>query len=395
MAMATLSTAAATDKTLSACDQCRTRKLKCSGDLVSCSRCTAEGVVCHYSQRKTMGRPRKRRREEEGDLYDGRASQDRLQDRAHDLGGHASQDGYFAGIFGDDLANNDYSYFGNGLEANGFEDGNFDLQLLQEPGSDTTFELPAWEHLQDLSTYNSTSSGNFSQLRKHKAPTTISPISADRAPTEGSIPICSCLPKLYAVLASFQSTPAPSFPYSMATLKKANCLGHEIVTCRVCPQAYNTAVQNSMLLGTLLQIVIYEYSKLLKQIDERSTLTDKIPFRVGEPSLEFDSRHTGTPDCPMAVNIELSGEDWRMIARKAIRQEVLGSTGSNDGLEGLVDAMRNRQITWHERYKSELHVAHHDHNTGASMENDGKANKICLQVAFINQLKKSLEMLNL
>ena len=342
-----------------------------------------------------MGRPRKRRREEEGDLYDGKAGQDRLYDRAHDLAGRASQDEYFAGISGDGLANNDYSYFSNGLEANGFEDGNFDLQPLQELGSDTAFELPAWEDLHDLSTYESTSSGSFSQLRIQKAPTTLSPISADRAPTEGSIPSCSCLPKLYAVLASFQSMPAPSFPYSMGNLKKAKCLGHEIVTCRVCPQAYNTAVQNSMLLGTLLQMVIYEYAKLLKHIDERSTLTDKIPFRVGEPSSEFDSRHTGTPDCPMAVNIELSGEDWRMIARKAIRQEVLGSTGSNDGLEGLVDAMRNRQTTWHERYTSEFHVAHHDHNTGASMDNGDKANKICLQVAFIDQLKKSLEMLNL
>lgn len=39
-----------------------TRKLKCSGDKPSCTRCQRENIVCIFSAQKQMGRPRKRRR---------------------------------------------------------------------------------------------------------------------------------------------------------------------------------------------------------------------------------------------------------------------------------------------------------------------------------------------
>ena len=50
------------------------RKLKCSGDFPQCGRCRTHTLVCHYSDQKPMGRPRKRRRSnpnEEQDLPDG------------------------------------------------------------------------------------------------------------------------------------------------------------------------------------------------------------------------------------------------------------------------------------------------------------------------------------
>ncbi|KAJ2892499.1 putative c6 finger domain-containing protein [Zalerion maritima] len=43
-----------------ACDECRSRKLACSKEPDGCARCKKEGVACHYSLQKPMGRPRKR-----------------------------------------------------------------------------------------------------------------------------------------------------------------------------------------------------------------------------------------------------------------------------------------------------------------------------------------------
>lgn len=42
-----------------------TRKLKCSGDQPRCSRCERENIECVYSPQKQMGRPRKRRRDDD------------------------------------------------------------------------------------------------------------------------------------------------------------------------------------------------------------------------------------------------------------------------------------------------------------------------------------------
>ncbi|KAH7171134.1 hypothetical protein EDB81DRAFT_909831 [Dactylonectria macrodidyma] len=48
-----------------ACDECRSRKLACSKEADGCARCRKEGIQCHYSPQKPMGRPRKRRHVEE------------------------------------------------------------------------------------------------------------------------------------------------------------------------------------------------------------------------------------------------------------------------------------------------------------------------------------------
>lgn len=42
------------------------RKLKCSGGAQICVRCKRERIECVYSPQKQMGRPKKRRRENEG-----------------------------------------------------------------------------------------------------------------------------------------------------------------------------------------------------------------------------------------------------------------------------------------------------------------------------------------
>ncbi|KAF8461881.1 hypothetical protein BDZ91DRAFT_366119 [Kalaharituber pfeilii] len=50
-----------TVKKRAACDECRARKLKCSGNRRGCDRCIRDRVSCYYSAQKRMGRPRKLR----------------------------------------------------------------------------------------------------------------------------------------------------------------------------------------------------------------------------------------------------------------------------------------------------------------------------------------------
>ncbi|KPI38789.1 uncharacterized protein AB675_5873 [Cyphellophora attinorum] len=52
-------------KVHAACDECRKRKLKCSGEPVGCTRCTKYSIPCIYSVQKQMGRPKKRQRQDD------------------------------------------------------------------------------------------------------------------------------------------------------------------------------------------------------------------------------------------------------------------------------------------------------------------------------------------
>ncbi|KIW77892.1 hypothetical protein Z517_07725 [Fonsecaea pedrosoi CBS 271.37] len=45
-----------------ACDECRKRKLKCSGEATGCARCIKQALKCRYSAQKQMGRPRKKQK---------------------------------------------------------------------------------------------------------------------------------------------------------------------------------------------------------------------------------------------------------------------------------------------------------------------------------------------
>ena len=334
-----------------------------------------------------MGRPRKRRREDEGDICAamealqgaGNSSTRREEDRHEsqypdDFSSHNS-------LGMDDLPSPNVRF-----DVDGYQDDNLDLQIQH---SDPLSEYRAWDASQHV--YGGS---NYTATDPTQLQTPLSRIGHDNT-GEGPTP-CACLSNLYSTLASFQSPPQPSFPYSMGLLRNAVRLGHTVVRCQICPRSYNTGVQNVMLLGTLVQMISNEYFKLIKHIGQRSANEDKITFRVGEHSLPWDSRHTGTPDCPMGINIDLSGAEWQMLARKAVRQEVLGSSNGTNSLMALIDAMRERQQSLHEGYCPERHIAGHEHNVTKDAHDDGGlANDVCLTVTFIDQLKKLIEALQL
>lgn len=333
-----------------------------------------------------MGRPRKRRREDEGNIFAAMDSLGGAANPTNHLDEGQLQSQYLADFTSpSSLDMGDLSYPNMGLDMDGYQDDFPDLQIQQ---SDSLSDYLAWDPSQH-------SDGDSSCTAKDPTPLTISSSGVGDDNVGGAHTTCACLPNLYSTLASFQSLPQPSFPYSLGLLKNAIRLGHGVVLCQICPTTYNTGVQNAMLLGTLVQLILNEYAKLLKHIEQRAASEERIAFRFGEQLSPLDSRHTGTPDCPMGINIDLSGEEWRMLAQKAIRQEVVGSANSANSLMALIEAMKERQQTLHQRYLPDTHSAGHGQNVAKSAPDGGPANDVCLQITFINQLRKSLEALQL
>ena len=329
-----------------------------------------------------MGRPRKRRREDEGNMFAtmeslggaGDPTNSQLQSQyLADLASHSS------------LGMGDLSYANVGFDMDGYQDEIPDLQIQQ---SDCLSENPAWSPSQYLD-------GDAGCAAKDPIQLQTTPFGAADDNIGEAHTTCACLPNLYSTLASFQSLPQPSFPYTLGLLKNAVRLGHGVVLCQICPTTYNTGVQNAMLLGTLVQLILNEYAKLLKHVEQRAVNEDRIAFRFGEHSTSLDSRHTGTPDCPMGINIDLSGEEWQMLARKAIKQGVVGSSNSADSLMALIDAMKDRQQTLHQHYLPDTHCAGHGQNVTKNAPHGHPTNDVCLQITFIDQLRRSLEGLQL
>ncbi|KAL6712742.1 hypothetical protein ACLMJK_009680 [Lecanora helva] len=342
-----------------------------------------------------MGRPRKRRREEveSTDInvatFDGISSNPWIPEGTN--GG--LQNLNFLPLQ-TSPANYDGAFSGLGNVATEFTPRDNEFQSPQLPHYNLTVPLPSFEY-----SHNSTSAMPQDLLDPNliQSPsmldniTTTNTVSPDTTQTG-----CSCLTALYAILSTFQSPPPPSFPYSMGSLRSARKCAFSVVRCQQCPGAYNTAVQNCMLLCALLQMLINEYAKLLKHIDERSASGERIAFRVGEPSSPLDERHTGGPDCPMAITLDLSGDEWRVLARKGVRQELCGSSDSDESLRKVLQEMRDRQERWHNNFPRDGH----DHGDGSwreKMDREGKEKSecICTQILHIDHLRRGLEALDI
>lgn len=354
-----------------------------------------------------MGRPRKRRREEAINTEDKARNMRASDDKAICAGSAGLQDSDVASLSGNEPGleisgiNGSHtagsSFEGHDVFSFGVRNGSsfpntaaFDFDFPEDLTSNIEQGFPNWGPSQDPGQPFSTFADVPLQLQT--PPNAPDELESNSYAAANPVIGCSCLFNLYSMLARFQSLPEPSFPYSMGALRNAAALSRGVVACHDCSQAYNSALQNSMLLGTLLQLVIMEYAKLLKHIDEKSKQADKIAFRFGDPSSIFDSRHTGLPDCPMAINVDLNGEEWRTLARKAVAQEVLGNSQGPRGLFGLVQKMGDRQASWRERFSNGKYMALHgaDHQQNAETPDH-----LCVQNVYINNLKRSLEALGL
>ena len=270
------------------------------------------------------------------------------------------------------------------------------FQDFQFTEQDFPFDLPNWDLPQESRPEDPQPNAFHDLLIATQSPPELSTGSTSNSTSESVHRGCPCLASLYTTLATFQSLPPASFPYSMGALRNATSCGYEVVRCQRCPKVYNMAVQNSTLLITLLHLVIIEYRKLSNHIDQRAKTEEKIVYRLGEASTAFDQRHTGAPGCPMAVNIDLSGEEWRTLARKAVKQEVQGKTDDGPSLLHLIHEMRDRQVAWHERPRN----AENNHESLDCVrvdkdQHEGPSHRTCAMMGLVERLTRMLDALGL
>jgi len=110
-------------------------------------------------------------------------------------------------------------------------------------------------------------------------------------------------------------------------------------------------MQNTQSLSTLLATIAGRFHRILQQIDsegeEMERMGQKKAFRVGDNDPSVQHLHTWTPDCPLGFNIELDAKDWKQLAKKAIKGEVLGGGTATAAFMDLVHQFERRQNRWH------------------------------------------------
>ncbi|KAI0017287.1 hypothetical protein F4780DRAFT_615877 [Xylariomycetidae sp. FL0641] len=282
-----------------ACDECRTRKLACSKEADGCARCKREGIVCHYSPQKQMGRPRKRPREESND---------------EDTSGPASTskspmteippDTAEPGIdFIDMLLGNSNNPYGS-------------KQQLDAYGPAPSAPGPAWsfcnpedrlpevnydsvstEHLQSFSAANIDPALFISRTGETPAAGNVPSLSPGSAGTPEShngtysppaaAPSCACTASLYLALESMRQI-SEDVEAAVRQARLAAKTAYDVVNCPTCsfrldPPATTTTTttttttpqmihgfQNLMLLATVIPSVAHAYGRILQLVDREA-----------------------------------------------------------------------------------------------------------------------------
>lgn len=310
------------------------RKLKCSGEPNGCSRCIRENVTCHYSLQKPMGRPRKRRRDNADhdpvDAEDGIDAQP-MPELDPALGGDFPdfpQDAVFAAVDSSD------STLG------------FDFNLD---------ELPA-----DLFDPSALDAKELS-VDQMQAPLAHANGSASIDPAPYPTPLgstdsakCFCLSTMFLATSELhKDNPGVDFPFKLGPLKTALNKTDDLMHCEVCPHQMHTLRENTLLVITLLNSIAASFDKLLRDVDaeavELASRGLKKHLRIGLGLTPQNVHlHTGGPDCPMGMDVELAPQEWRSLAFRSIKDEVFHRGNRKTTLEGLLNQLVARQEAWHE-----------------------------------------------
>lgn len=385
----------------SACDECRKRKLKCSGQSLGCTRCVKQTLTCHYSVQKQMGRPRKRQKlsdvAEEDQLLDAEWSDAHLR-HENGLGTPDQPVWSEIGMVDPNLFSgpmfssvNSYAPLPSLMESSLYEqlgpysNGNNDVDSNATPlsSSPTTPCLPTiadsfpstlgWSDYPDTTnlptvipdlTSGKRSMSNHSTMPQYTLPLADGYSSLTSSFPSSSlnalpvVPSCTCLPDLYLTLSNLATLPSqPINSSTIEALQTATHTAHSVLYCPTCPQHFRSGVQNVMLLATLLSVIADGWSCLLRA-----------------PAQDL-ARGFGTDSDLTNPWTDAKEAQWKFFAHHLIRQYVFGdapppgvhhlpiispSTSTSTFfssppsqkppiivLQYLCDAMERRQSTWH------------------------------------------------
>ncbi|KAF1996882.1 hypothetical protein P154DRAFT_305424 [Amniculicola lignicola CBS 123094] len=332
------------EKLHAACDECRTRKLKCSGDAPRCSRCEREGINCVYSPQKPMGRPRKRRREDAQPQ----------PDVSKESPGETSSSAEYPLL--------PHSHGGSvSLTEHNLVD--VFPHMLSPPISDFPMDPPIDPSLWDAQPMTSKASG---------------PSQPPSLPEQTQ---CTCLSIMYLTLSDLQSMTSFSFPEVIPVLRQAMSTAHNLIQCEKCPKNPFSAIQNVFSLTGIMTALAERYHKVLQTIDQEAAQMDqtgeKKSFRIGDNNPALAHLHDGTENCPMGFNIDLEATEWKRLAKNAVRTEVFGGGSNPAPLFALLQQFEDRQTTWH---TSDINLEERERIFGKCiMQNRNKGEMQCVR----------------
>ncbi|PQE06471.1 C6 finger domain-containing protein [Rutstroemia sp. NJR-2017a WRK4] len=358
-----------------ACDECRSRKLACSKHADGCERCKREDIVCHYSEQKPMGRPRKRQ------FIESARDEPTTAQTQHN---ESFPDSYAVPLIDGFSGYNDSHivepYFTDmdpllllPMEEQNLEVSNgfglptmTDGQLSWRFGSrDSTTTHPI--DFSDIDV-NIGVGGMVSLDREPQLSTSPDPSSTNSNElSENSTGSCSCLASMYLSLAALQQFPS-DITKALQVVRAAAATAGESIWCPVCGAVTLTsgtppidAFQNTMLLGTILPIIANGYGRLLKMIDDETAnaiatgRTKRFEYLEYGGLCERQKPLLESIECigkalPLA-NKEMQPAEWRRTVRALLRVDIYGHEQPGFKMKGLKDIlteMEHRQNARHD-----------------------------------------------
>ncbi|KPM35630.1 hypothetical protein AK830_g10944 [Neonectria ditissima] len=370
-----------------ACDECRSRKLACSKEPDGCARCGREGILCHYSPQKPMGRPRKRRHvDEEGPPP--AATQELVH---NDLTTTTSMSGFQVHPpvavdpnfnFLDDPGHSNMEFWD--LLPNNYMETPADPSLylpvdggppaippLNFSGVDLlgsiNFDEP--DHSQTVSKDLSDSLHRYmaEQVSLPRGTSTSTPadssLGSDHGTSVGSLdePVstpppsmravptvnCSCLSSLFLALNNLSRLPPDVVP-AMRAARNASKVAHDVINCPSCsvPLLDEPSVpppiqcfQNLMFLGTLVPSACNAYATILEMVDTETALAKKqgrtFWFSFKDIGGMWGTVGESSDNCCVVQsynNTNMAPDMWRMTIRALLRLDVYGLGKNDDGI---------------------------------------------------------------
>ena len=346
------------------------RKLACSKDPDGCERCKRENIVCHYSEQKPMGRPRKRQFIDTKE----QTTENATQDLPQDLG--------LLPLFIDD-AYNDAAiaepYFTNGQPANYQPMDGPELQATKTDNGRGAWHFGDREIMAgppiNFGDIDFNSGENIPSLDVPQLSTNSNPSITDseNSPPQTQTGPCSCLASMYLALASLQQFPS-DIVSALKTVRGAAATAAQSIWCPQCgavvldnPNPPIEAFQNTMLLGTVLPIIANGYARLLKMIDDETDAAvaagQTKTFRFHDYGGLCGKQQTVLEamtcvEKEMAFNaVEMPPVQWRTTVRALLRVDIYGHEQPgfhHKGLKDLVAEMEFRQQTRHDMLDAEM-----------------------------------------
>ncbi|EZF36453.1 hypothetical protein H109_03679 [Trichophyton interdigitale MR816] len=352
-----------TPKRHAACDECRRRKSKCTGEADGCTRCYRHGLYCHYSFQKPMGRPPKTYASlamlgsgtGTGSPSVGLTAENpSLAYGTPDAQGALEASNMCPAIY-KTFMQNTYDIRPGPFMSDGPLSGSSGFApsaSSQPPTATPAPTIPSEIDYSSISSMLTPTPGMTPSTSTDTNITSTTPSTTPSTNASGSGPSafpqilapCPCLSHLYLTLSSLAAL--NSFPVSfdtLMTLYSASKTAIGVLRCNVCPTAYSSAVQNLMLLGTLLTCIANSWFEVSFQDGQRlaietldQSFLDSLPADEAARTAFF--------------------KNW---LRELVRYSVIGhATPPNapllrkqfedsPNLLGLVEEMEARQRRWH------------------------------------------------